>query len=469
MTKNNYQKIFISLSLLLLSTFFGFPKISQAATSVTQYGITWTFDADYTVGQFVNGDYWVVGPVTIDSKTPAWTGADHGSILDPAVGGYNQPFHSGTVYNTPFSDALRVSFPVTISSGVHSLVSTITDSAYTGTGTPRSFVRNAAVLTIVNSAPSATSFRPPFVAGAKPFYDSAMINYSLIPSYVAPGATLDLTGYANMPTLNYGGKTFGEENWMPSNDYAGESYPPYAEIAFVSRVSLMMLVDTPNRISYINKLIQIGIDDYSKWMGNDFAWIASGGYGGGHLWPILFAGRMLNNSAMMNVTRYSSSFPLAHNSAEQGYTYYNNNGTVMFGSEECLAGQTPYPPTACSNNMCRPLDGLLFPEVAWGSCGGGYRCLVSAKWAGPALAMRVLEPTLGTMTLFNHPAYFDYTDYWVANPKDSSGQPPASDYATDYYAYGGNGNGFMKYMWDTYRNDYGDTVTPASPTGLSVL
>jgi len=42
-----------------------------AATSISQYGITWTFDKDYPTGQFINGDWWVVGPVTVASVSPA--------------------------------------------------------------------------------------------------------------------------------------------------------------------------------------------------------------------------------------------------------------------------------------------------------------------------------------------------------------------------------------------------------------
>ena len=38
--------------------------------SVTQYGITWTFDKKVPVGQFINGDYYVVGPVTITAIDP---------------------------------------------------------------------------------------------------------------------------------------------------------------------------------------------------------------------------------------------------------------------------------------------------------------------------------------------------------------------------------------------------------------
>ena len=455
---------------IFITMFFTGTSFAANCTSISQNGITWTFSASVECDKFVNGDWWVVAPVTINNTTPAWTGADHGSMLDPAAGLNAQGYHSGIVYGTPYSGSLRVSFPTTISSGVKSIVSTITDPAYTGTGTPRSFVRNAAVLTIVNSAPSATSFRPTFMAGAKTIYDSASVNYSLVPSYTAPGTALNLTGKGNMPTLNYGGKVFGEENWIPSNDYGGVSYPPYAATNFVNQVSMMMMLNTANRVSYINKLIQIGIDDYAKITTNDYGWMANGGYGGGHIWPIIFAGKMLNSATLLSVPRFSTSYPLAHNNAEQGYTYYNSAGTAMFGNEECLAGTMAYPPTSCSNVMCRPQTTNVgppagFPENYWGACGGGYRTLVSPNYAGQALAMRMLEPTLGTMTAFNHPAFFGYTDYWAANPQGPSGQSPTNDYQTDVYAYGGTGNGFMKYMWDTYRNSMPSTLPPPPSPG----
>ena len=45
------------------------------ATSASQFGITWTFDADYTVGQYANGDYYVVAPsglgITAISPAPS--------------------------------------------------------------------------------------------------------------------------------------------------------------------------------------------------------------------------------------------------------------------------------------------------------------------------------------------------------------------------------------------------------------
>ena len=38
--------------------------------TVSQYGMTWTFDKPARVGRFVNGDFYVVGPVTVTAIMP---------------------------------------------------------------------------------------------------------------------------------------------------------------------------------------------------------------------------------------------------------------------------------------------------------------------------------------------------------------------------------------------------------------
>src|ERR1035437_8629831 len=38
--------------------------------SVSQYGITWTFEKPARVGQFITGDWYVVGPVTVKAIDP---------------------------------------------------------------------------------------------------------------------------------------------------------------------------------------------------------------------------------------------------------------------------------------------------------------------------------------------------------------------------------------------------------------
>src|SRR5262245_9975677 len=51
--------------------------------SVSQYGITWTLAKPVPVGQFVNGDFYVVGPVTVVSiaPKPLW-GREVGELID---------------------------------------------------------------------------------------------------------------------------------------------------------------------------------------------------------------------------------------------------------------------------------------------------------------------------------------------------------------------------------------------------
>jgi hypothetical protein len=59
------------------------PPTGDTRSSITQYQFTWTFDRDYRCGQFVNGDFWVVGPVTITAISPGWDGEKNGSMIDP--------------------------------------------------------------------------------------------------------------------------------------------------------------------------------------------------------------------------------------------------------------------------------------------------------------------------------------------------------------------------------------------------
>ena len=67
------------------------------ATSISQFGITWTIAGTNQTGQYANGDYWVIGPVNIISITnslrilPADLGTNlsaklDGSMINPRAG-----------------------------------------------------------------------------------------------------------------------------------------------------------------------------------------------------------------------------------------------------------------------------------------------------------------------------------------------------------------------------------------------
>ena len=126
---------------------------------ITRHAITWTFSQPVEYGQFVNGDYWVIGPVTIVSVSPAPAGDKHGSMLNPSIG-------DGQAYDSvggAYSAAAGVTFPVMLT-GDNSLVSTRswTDTAdihqdLTGHNIAATTcnIRDASVLTVLTDVPPA--------------------------------------------------------------------------------------------------------------------------------------------------------------------------------------------------------------------------------------------------------------------------------------------------------------------------
>jgi hypothetical protein len=97
--------------LRIFSLIFILTSIGMGATTdeITQFAITWTFDGQYEYGQFANGDYWVVGPVTIININPASVvtagRTTNGSMLDPNSG---QGFDSA---KSPYTAAKNVARP----------------------------------------------------------------------------------------------------------------------------------------------------------------------------------------------------------------------------------------------------------------------------------------------------------------------------------------------------------------------
>ena len=82
----------------------------QFQDKISQHGITWTFNARVPVGRFVNGDYYVVGDVTIVSITPKPEEGRNGSVLNlptyPAKSGFDARVKQGR-----YDPALRASLP----------------------------------------------------------------------------------------------------------------------------------------------------------------------------------------------------------------------------------------------------------------------------------------------------------------------------------------------------------------------
>lgn len=411
----------ITIFILSLILCYSLSLSSFAATSVSYNGITWNFDGDYTVGQFVTGDYWVVGPVTITSTTPAWDGTKNGSMLDPLPLSY-QGYDTRLDYG--YNNSNRVSFPTTIS-GIKSLV-TAKCLPTLSSGGAKEGLDKASVLTIVNSPPASNTFRPAYAYGAKTFYTTTEVNYDLVPLLPTPSG-ISLPNYANFLKyvwLDHGPAVTG------STIHPQNNMPPYPrDSAFqVSQLSLVMMLDVEDRTEIINRMIQLGIDLYSISLNNGEAFSRNGGFGYGRKWPILFAGILLDITEMKNPpTIVSVSLPV-RKFQEDGYTYLGES-TETYPDGKPLWGyqcQYGYSPPYWVNHDCRDLNGLLDPEQM---TNGGYYRDMSYCCVGFSLAAKLM----GSEDVWAWNPFFAYMDRWMLEESDG-------------------GSTFVNSMWNTYEN-----------------
>jgi hypothetical protein len=157
---------------LFLILFFAFLTLkAEMRSSVSQNGITWYFDKDYECGQFITGDWWVVGPVVVTHTDPMQTPGRNGSVLNVTPGSA----HGWDDRARNYDENVRVTFPLSVS-GISSLSTTIsintkncTDAAGREGYVSRFGIcsitntQTFAVLTIVDNLVPEGSFRPSYI------------------------------------------------------------------------------------------------------------------------------------------------------------------------------------------------------------------------------------------------------------------------------------------------------------------
>lgn len=450
----NSKKTKIAAIITVLLSVLGFIQTPAfAATSVTKNGITWSFGGNYQTGQYVNGDYWVLdtgGGIQVTSVSPSPSGSSNGSVINPA-GGSSQGY-DGRVDG--YNSSLRVSFPRTLSAG-QSLVSTqsrnasanSTDMTGAAVQPAHCFIQRAAVLTVVSSVPNANSFRPPFVGTNKPTFLATNLDRSQLmklPMSGKPAASYvtEVAGYFKEVWLDH------KPGWTARMMHPISNMPNYGrDIGVgVSRAACLLLLDyTDAQLEpLLINFVQTGIDlYYTSQLSNN--WYGDGGHANGRKWPILFAGIMLNNSAMKSVSR---------NFGEDDQTYYGttasrNSGQskVAYWGRNCSSSYT----SSCSGSGtkdCKPSGSNA------DGCQDYRNCCTSYTWVGYALAAQLM----GAEGVWNHGAFFDYVDRWMGygnDPRVASG---------DWVQPGDAGTAFVKTMWNAYRSSVGNTQPPPPPT-----
>ena len=454
------------LKLLLIPLVFFAPRL-DAATSVSQYGITWTFDKDYPTGQFCTGDYWVVGPVRIIGITNNLHTSsfkpqpgDDGSMVNPGTDehqGYCPKLTYARMYQENLNASLVGGKPISagnplvlkVNSSLVSMVSWLYNSETDGepgmpkfegnAKAPGPCTRTGAVLTVLSAAPPPGSFRPPYCGNDKTVkFNFNKLDLSKLKN-LAPVADTpkpdEVTKLMEHPWIDHVYQCYGRmlhptEN-MPC--YGREIAQAVNDAALLLNLDFGKLPGSPKKDKLLISLIQLGIDNTGI-ADNGGGWPSNGGHHLGRKLPILFAGVLLNDPHMKEVGQWKTLFQ------EDVQTFY------VAQREVDMTHSAAWKP----DKRAKTFDPYTKEDIGmpeWGCSNHGpdthstnenramtapYRSVNSPVYAGFVTAARIM----GQEEAWNHKALFDYTERWM---KLTNGKFPA-----------GNTTPFVLKMWTTY-------------------
>jgi len=435
----------------------------ELVDSVTDHGVTWTFDAPHSVGRFVTGDYWVICPVTIESVTPAPGGGRNGSVLNVPPVQDETGFDDRTVENR-YEPSLAVGFPLAMEPG-DSLASSISveqpglveNWLREGSGeSSDSPVASVSVLTCLAEPAPADAFRPAYTGGATSLRRLSDVDRGRLPRLVPPSPVDD-------DTLETFAERLGRP-WVDNLFYAFDAQVDYMamygrETGRVAGIaSLLLMLDLPSEQQAAQErllvgFLQYGIDLWGLVEAGYPGWYAHGGHGSGRKWPIVFAGMLFGDPAM---SAPSITYPEVqfgedmHTAFASDLPYgpaYNGATVVYTGHVGVWQGEPVSDDPAWGPYEHLPPDQWLDP------IGENYRrCCTSVAWVGQALAARLMD----ARETWSHDAFFAYVDRWMDPTGDDAYTQEiydltGLDYRADWQRQGQAWDPFVEEMWAAYR------------------
>lgn len=411
------------------------------AVKVSQYGITWYFDKAYETGTFANGDYWVSGPVTIDSITPGFNGVNHGWQVNPRSNS-SQGFAAGA---GGFSAALVPTLPYTALPGQSIVKGISKNPGDTADCYDTRCLTTAAILTVVDGVPpdsGSSVLRPPYAGVSKPYYSLKGVRTDLLPSYQAVAGAPPLASIAERfkrVQFHHGQGRMGRCIRPESNQH---DYQPENAADQNEAILRLMLNDRmENKMPALVPVLQAGIDAYHAVLDGQ-TWPQGGGYEPGHKMLISFAAALLNNQEMKNTVN-AKEFWLEHK------LYYRSKktGTILWGLT---------PPEGSWKTQKDTAEYIDAPTTDYG--GDAYLVCCLATPIKTATLAVYLMPALGAMWQGEPWALMSaFIDRWVTRgwwtlpdpynrfPEKHGTQADAGAMATT----------FTQNMWKTYRHGAG--------------
>jgi hypothetical protein len=454
---------------------------AEKTDTITQYGITWKLSEPAEVGQFVTGDYYVVGACEVVSIAPPPGNGRNGCELNPPLddnhSGYDDR-EEGHRYDAKMCTPL----PIRMKPG-DALVSTIsvTDQEYKKT-THRWLrkmvvspcpVKSACVLTCLAAPVPADAFRPSYCDRSQKIYLASHLKRSLLPSlpYGRDTVETDL-GPVSLKEL----EDHYSRVWLDlvffSFDAPVEYQPQYGrELAEAPGLATLFLeTDLPpeKKEKLLIGVVQNGIDLWGIVRAGFHGWQAHGGHGSGRKWPIVFAGMMLGDDAMASPTRTYPNVQFG----EDMQTLFKRSWTganVVYAGHNGVDGNgedvNKKQPGWGQYEHLQPKDWPIDPSEP--GMNEGYRRLNGPPWVGEALAARIMHAERN----WDHDAFFAYVDRWMTEDdtpfrkiiQEQTTFPPYRPGGLTYRPYDWQRQTwypFVMEMWQKYRDNL-----PPAPNG----
>ncbi|MEZ4368429.1 MAG: hypothetical protein R2939_19445 [Kofleriaceae bacterium] len=388
-----------------------------ATSSITRHAITWTFAAEHAAGQYANGDWWVVGPVTITNISPGSTidgdRTINGSMINPesamfpahgfdsAMAGTGVGFDEDLNVGRPGGADLSPANPLVVPPG-SSLVSTVSHPDPAN----RPTLTDVSILTVVGAPPPAGAFRPPYAGADKTHrWRRADLDYGILRRLAAVDGAPDPVELAEAferPWFELATESIGRY-FHPANHQ-----PEYGrDMAWILGDALLALhLDVPDAdkaLLYV-RLVQWGLDLYGC-AATGGLWADNGGLNAGRKGGLVLAGLALHDA---DVLRYADA------QSEDGFIFAEDRQTWYVTQAD--VGRPLY------HDDGRPREEYLQADVGlpeWGekhasqpnrdgrNWGAFYRDINYIAHLGEALALRL---TVGGLDAWNWPPFFDYMD-----------------------------------------------------------
>ncbi len=443
---------------------------------VSQFGITWTFDKPARAGHFINGDWYVVGPVTIkaidprplyggeiarreldnvDKERPQAQRVRNGFMLNP-------PAQMKVAYDSGvrnwFDPALIQKLPVAMKPG-DSLVSTISmpkglilhaqlrNKIERGVE-DSSPIRTAVVLTCVSQPQPADAFRPSFCDGRQTILLARDLKRELLPRAARSQHTPRIEQYTRFTERPWVGTCFfGFEEPVENMPQYGLEYGRVVGIS-----ALLLCTDLPPAAKepLLVNFVQVGIDLAGMIRSGHPGWTGFGGHGSGRKLPIVFAGLLLG---VDDWARINSAFPKVSFGEDEQTAY----GACWTGAKVVFAGHSGIDAATGAGrdrgNGWGPYEHMQPSQWKGGqNTSESYRrCCTSVGWVAQALALRLMHAEQA----WGHDAFFDYVDRWMyENDADFVKTIKAAtghDHDREWSRQGQAWDAFVNEMWASHR------------------